>query len=85
MSECYRTNLISERHRHRYEVNNEYREQIENAGAVFAGTSPDDLLAEEMEIPGLDFYLGVQYHPEFKSRPDNAHPLFVRFIAESIK
>ena len=83
MSECYKSELISERHRHRYEVNNDYRNRFENAGAVFAGTSPDDLLVEEMEIPGLRFYLGVQYHPEFKSRPDKAHPLFVRFIKES--
>ncbi|MBQ1552197.1 MAG: CTP synthase, partial [Clostridia bacterium] len=70
--------------RHRYEVNNDYRERFEAAGAVFAGTSPDDLLVEEMELPGNGFYLGVQYHPEFRSRPDNAHPLFLRFIKEAV-
>ena len=82
--ECYIKDEISERHRHRYEVNNEYRSRFEKAGAVFAGTAPDDSLVEEMEVPGLKFYLGVQYHPEFKSRPDKPHPLFVRFIRESL-
>ncbi|MCR5688873.1 MAG: CTP synthase [Clostridiales bacterium] len=85
MRECYESDEIRERHRHRYEVNNDYRARFEAAGAVFAGTSPDDLLVEEMELPGHDFYLGVQYHPEFRSRPDKAHPLFKRFIKESVK
>ena len=78
--ECYGKDEIQERHRHRYEVNNGYREQFVQSGARFAGTAPDDSLVEEMEIPGHKFYLGVQYHPEFKSRPDRAHPIFARFI-----
>lgn len=78
--ECYGKDEIQERHRHRYEVNNGYREKFVQSGARFAGTAPDDSLVEEMEIPGHKFYLGVQYHPEFKSRPDRAHPIFARFI-----
>ncbi|MBR3340350.1 MAG: CTP synthase [Clostridiales bacterium] len=78
--ECYGKDEIQERHRHRYEVNNDYRAKFVESGARFAGTAPDDSLVEEMEIPGHDFYLGVQYHPEFKSRPDRAHPIFKRFI-----
>ncbi len=78
--ECYGQNEIFERHRHRYEVNNDYRERFVESGARFAGTAPDDSLVEEMEIPGHKFYLGVQYHPEFKSRPDRAHPIFKKFI-----
>lgn len=80
---CYEEAEISERHRHRYEFMNDYKERFEEAGAVFAGVSPDGLLAEEMELPGKRFYLGVQYHPEFKSRPDRPHPLFLRFIREA--
>ncbi|MCR5033047.1 MAG: CTP synthase [Lachnospiraceae bacterium] len=85
LEECYGASEVAERHRHRYEVNNEYREAFVKAGAVFAGTSPDDRLVEEMELPGEDFYLGVQYHPEFKSRPDKAHPLFKGFIAAAAR
>lgn len=85
LEECYGAPEISERHRHRYEFNNDYRERFEAAGAVFAGTSPDNRLVEEMELPDEDFYLGVQYHPEFKSRPDKAHPLFKGFIREAGK
>jgi len=83
--ECYGADEVHERHRHRYEVNNDYRQRFEDSGAVFAGTSPDDSLIEEMEIPGHRFFLGVQYHPEFKSRPDRAHPVFKRFIKASIR
>ncbi|MCR5619917.1 MAG: CTP synthase [Lachnospiraceae bacterium] len=82
LQEFYGKDEISERHRHRYEFNNDFREKYEEAGAVFAGTSPDNRLVEEMEIPEAGFYLGVQYHPEFKSRPDKAHPLFKGFIRE---
>ncbi len=82
LREFYGKDEISERHRHRYEFNNDFRGKFEEAGAVFAGTSPDDRLVEEMEIPEEGFYLGVQYHPEFKSRPDKAHPLFKGFIRE---
>ena len=80
---CYGKDEIQERHRHRYEVNNDYRERFVESGARFAGTAPDDSLVEEMEIPGHKFYLGVQYHPEFKSRPDRAHPIFKKFIEAS--
>ena len=85
LEEFYGAPEISERHRHRYEFNNDYRERFEAAGAVFAGTSPENRLVEEMELPEEDFYLGVQYHPEFKSRPDKAHPLFKGFIREAGK
>ncbi len=85
LQEFYGKDEISERHRHRYEFNNDFREQFENAGAVFAGTSPDNRLVEEMELSEEGFYLGVQYHPEFKSRPDKAHPLFKGFIREVCK
>lgn len=71
---------ISERHRHRYEVNNEYRAALQAAGVRFSGLSPDGRLVEAMELPGHPFYVGVQYHPEFKSRPNRAHPLFRAFI-----
>ena len=81
--ECYGEDEIFERHRHRYEVNNDYRAKFVEGGARFAGTAPDDSLVEEMEIPGHRFYLGVQYHPEFKSRPDRAHPIFRKFIASA--
>ena len=83
--ELYGKDEISERHRHRYEFNNDYKEAFEKAGAVFAGMSPDKSLCEEMELSDKGFYLGVQYHPEFKSRPDKAHPLFKGFIREALK
>ena len=77
---------ISERHRHRYEVNPEYIERIEKAGLVFSGTSPDSRLMEIAELPKKDhpFFLGTQFHPELKSRPLNPHPLFVAFIKASL-
>lgn len=71
---------ISERHRHRYEVNNDYREALEEAGMMVTGTSPDGTLAEAVEIPDCRFFVGVQFHPEFKSRPNRAHPLFAAFV-----
>ena len=76
----YGQDAISERHRHRYEVNNDYRPALQGAGVRFAGLSPDGRLVEAMELPGHPFYIGVQYHPEFKSRPNRAHPLFRAFI-----
>ena len=76
----YGQKQISERHRHRYEFNNEYRERFEEAGMIIAGTSPDGRLVESVTIPANDFFVGVQYHPEFKSRPNRAHPLFREFI-----
>ena len=71
--------IINERHRHRYEFNNDYREQMQQAGLVISGTSPDDSLVEAVEVAG-QFYVGVQFHPEFKSRPNAAGPLFVEFL-----
>ena len=76
---------LSERHRHRYEFNNRFRPQFEQAGMRVAGTSPDGRLVEAVELPDHDYYLGVQYHPEFKSRPNRAHPLFKQFIAAALK
>ena len=81
---CYGASCVSERHRHRYEFNNDYRAQFEDAGLTFAGTSPDGRLVETIELSGRDFYVGVQYHPEFKSRPDRPHPLFQGFIGAAL-
>ena len=80
MEKAYGRYDISERHRHRYEFNNDYRERFEAAGMKIAGTSPDNKLVEAVEIPAHPHYVGVQYHPEFKSRPNKAHPLFREFI-----
>lgn len=71
---------ISERHRHRYEFNNEFREELKKAGLVLAGTSPDDRLVEIVEVKDHPFFVGVQFHPEFQSRPLSPHPLFVEFL-----
>ena len=81
MERCYGTQNISERHRHRYEFNNDYRETLQNAGLTLSGLSPDGRLVETVELTQLPFYVGVQFHPEFKSRPNKAHPLFRGFIA----
>lgn len=80
MEKAYGCREISERHRHRYEFNNDYRGRFEDAGMKIAGTSPDGRLVEAVEIPEHPHYVGVQYHPEFKSRPNKAHPLFREFI-----
>ncbi len=85
MYRCYGKQEISERHRHRYEFNNEYRRILSEAGLVISGTSPDDYIVETVEIPGHDFYIGVQYHPEFKSRPNKAHPLFLGLVGAALK
>ncbi|NCA92378.1 CTP synthase [bacterium] len=85
MEECYQTDIIKERHRHRYEFNNDYREVFTKAGLVISGTSPDEKIVETVEIPQNDFYVGVQFHPEFKSRPNRAHPLFLGLIRASLK
>ena len=77
----YASNEISERHRHRYEVNTAYRECLEAKGMIFAGTSPDGLLPETVELADHPWFIGVQYHPELKSRPFEPHPLFASFIA----
>jgi len=76
----YGEELIYERHRHRYEVNNKYRRDLEDAGMLLAGLSPDEQLVEIIEIPDHPFFVGSQFHPEFKSRPDDPHPLFHGFI-----
>ena len=81
LARCYGATEISERHRHRYEFNNAYREAFEAAGMTFSGTSPDGRLVEAAELSGRPFYIGVQFHPEFKSRPDKPHPLFLGFVA----
>ncbi|MBQ3792478.1 MAG: gamma-glutamyl-gamma-aminobutyrate hydrolase family protein, partial [Clostridia bacterium] len=85
MEKCYRSGKISERHRHRYEVNNDYREDLQKAGMVLSGLSPDGLLVETVEYPDHPFFVGVQFHPEFKSRPNRPHPLFVGLIRASLK
>ncbi|MGJ0505126.1 MAG: CTP synthase [Methylocystis sp.] len=81
ISGIYGSSEISEPHRHRYEVNVAYRERLENCGLLFAGSSPDGLLPETVEIPEHPWFIGVQYHPELKSRPFEPHPLFASFIA----
>jgi len=85
MMECYGEKEISERHRHRYEFMNEYREEMQAAGLTLSGISPDGQLVETVEITDRPFYVGVQYHPEFKSRPNKPHPLFKGFIGASVK
>ena len=84
MEKCYGKELISERHRHRYEFNNEYRETLAAAGLKISGTSPDGTIVETVEVPENDFYVGVQFHPEFKSRPTHAHPLFTGLVKAAI-
>jgi len=85
MERCYKTNEISERHRHRYEFNNEYRDVLTSAGLTLGGLSPDGRLVETVELTDRPFYVGVQYHPEFKSRPNKPHPLFEGFIGAALE
>ena len=85
MAECYGISEISERHRHRYEFNNDYRASFEAAGLTLSGLSPDSRLVETVELTDYPFYIGVQYHPEFKSRPNRAHPLFSGFIGAAVE
>ena len=80
--DSYRTTALEERHRHRYEFNNAYRKEFEDAGVIFSGTSPDDQLVEVIELKDHPFYLACQFHPEFKSRPTHPHPLFCGFISK---
>lgn len=84
LAACYGSQLIHERHRHRYEFNNDYRKQLEDAGLVISGTSPDGYIVETVEVPENDFYVGVQFHPEFKSRPNRPHPLFVGLVGAAL-
>ena len=76
---------ISERHRHRYEFNNHFRDALSAAGLTISGTSPDGYIVETVELDGNDFYIGVQYHPEFKSRPNKPHPLFLGLVEAALK
>ena len=85
MERCYGTREIRERHRHRYEFNNDYRDLMSGKGLTLSGISPDGTLVETIELTDRDFFVGVQYHPEFKSRPNRPHPLFVGFIAAAEK
>jgi CTP synthase len=85
IAEIYGDTRISERHRHRYEVNTAYRARLEQAGMRFAGMSPDGLLPETIEYPDHPWFIGVQYHPELKSRPFEPHPLFASFIAAAVE
>ncbi len=84
-AEVYGTDLVHERHRHRYEVNNDYREVLEDAGLVFSGTSPDGKLVEISELRNHPFFIGSQFHPEFKSRPLRPHPLFDGFVGACVQ
>lgn len=83
--EAYGKDLISERHRHRYEFNNDFREDLEKKGLVVSGTSPDDFLVEIIELPSHPWFIGCQFHPEFLSRPNRPHPLFVSFLKAVFK
>jgi CTP synthase len=85
IAEIYGATRISERHRHRYEVNTAYRKRLEQAGMTFSGMSPDGLLPETVEYADHPWFIGVQYHPELKSRPFDPHPLFASFIAAAIE
>ena len=85
MERCYGTDRISERHRHRYEFNNPYRAFLTDAGLTLSGTSPNERLIETVELSQRPFHVGVQFHPEFKSRPNKPHPLFVGFVKASLE
>jgi CTP synthase len=83
-AELYGKREVSERHRHRFEFNNDYREVMARAGLVFSGTSPDERLVEIIELPDHPHFIGCQFHPEFTSRPMSAHPLFSGFVAAAV-
>lgn len=82
--EAYGKKLISERHRHRYEVNNHYRQQLEESGMIFSGISPDNMLVEILELPDHPWFVGGQFHPELRSRAVESHPLFRRFVKAAL-
>lgn len=84
MERCYGASQIQERHRHRYEFNNDYRKPLQEAGLVLSGLSPDGRLVETVELRDRPFHIGVQYHPEFKSRPNKPHPLFHGFVEAAL-
>jgi CTP synthase len=81
----YKNELISERHRHRYEFNNKFRDLLESKGLILSGLNPERNLVEIIEIKNHPFFIGTQFHPEFKSNPLNPHPLFTEFIKSSLK
>ena len=85
VAEIYGATEISERHRHRYEVNIDYRDRLEQHGLRFSGMSPDGLLPEIVEYEDHPWFIGVQFHPELKSRPFEPHPLFASFIAAAVE
>ena len=85
MEQCYKAELISERHRHRYEFNNDYLDVLGENGMTFCGMSPDRKLVEAVELSDRPFHIGVQFHPEFKSRPNRPHPLFLGFVGAAIE
>ena len=85
MARCYGATEIRERHRHRYEFSNDYRDVLSEAGLTLCGLSPDGLLVEAVEVTAHPFYVGVQFHPEFKSRPNRPHPLFRGFVGAAIE
>jgi len=84
VAEAYGTTTIEERHRHRYEVNVHYKDALESAGMIFSGMSPDGLLPEIVELEDHPWFIGVQFHPELKSRPFEPHPLFASFIGAAV-
>jgi CTP synthase len=81
---AYGDTLVYERHRHRYEVNPRYRRRLEDSGLACSGTSPDDRLVEFVELPGHPCWVGTQAHPEFKSRPNRPHPLFLELVGAAV-
>ncbi|NLF83024.1 MAG: CTP synthase, partial [Candidatus Gastranaerophilales bacterium] len=81
----YNSNVIHERHRHRYEFNNNYRQLLQEKGLVLSGLSPDGKLVEIVECPSHPYFIASQFHPEFKSRPENPHPLFRGLIEAALK
>ncbi len=85
MNRCYGRDEIRERHRHRYEFNNAYRAQLATVGMSLCGTSPDGHIVEAVELPENDFFIGVQFHPEFKSRPNKPHPLFLGLVSAALR
>ena len=84
VAKAYGTEMVLERHRHRYEVNPRYRSRLEEAGLVCSGVSPDGRLVEFIELPGHPFWVGTQAHPEFKSRPNQPHPLFRELVGAAL-
>jgi CTP synthase len=83
--DAYQEKYVDERHRHRFEFNNEYREILQEKGLIISGISPNYLLVEMIELKDHPWFLGCQFHPEFKSRPNNAHPIFVSFMKAALE